>query len=251
MNPLLNFSYWSAFIFSTLIGVCGFTIEGKAITAPPLSGPVIDEVSLLNAHTKTLLIQSLFQLQKETGIQLQVYIIKSLQGEAIESVAIQLFDQWKLGDKKTDKGLLFLIAPTEKRLRIEVGQGLEGDIPDVIAKRIIADEVKPYFQQGDFNAGILQGVISIQRYLGVNTDSSLNSEIKQTQLQSENPKKKPFNGLIILVVIGIWLALFMFNPGLALYLLFSIMRGGGRGGGGGSWSGGGGKSSGGGASGGW
>lgn len=238
-------------ILSALIGVISFSIEGKAITAPPLSGPVIDETSLLNTHTKSILTQSLFQLQKETGIQLQVYIIKSLEGDAIESVAIQLFDQWKLGDEKTDKGLLFLIAPNEKRLRIEVGQGLEGDIPDVIAKRIIADEVKPYFQQGDFNAGVLQGVISIQRYLGVNTDSGLNSELKQTHLQSENHKKKPLNGLIILVVIGIWLALFMFNPGLALYLLFAFFRGGGGGGGGGSWSGRGGRSSGGGASGGW
>lgn len=253
MSHLSRFSYWPALILSTLIGVYGFSIEGKAaITAPPLSGPVIDEASLLNAHTKNLLTQSLFQLQKETGIQLQVYIIKSLQGDAIESVAIQLFDQWKLGDEKTDKGLLFLIAPNEKRLRIEVGQGLEGDIPDVIAKRIIADEVKPYFQQGDFNSGILQGVISIQRYLGVNTDSGLNSELKQTHLQSENHKKKPLNGIVILMVIGIWLALFMFNPSLALYLLFSLLRGGGGGsGGGGSWSGRGGRSSGGGASGGW
>lgn len=252
MKLLLPFSYWTALILSTLIGVfSGFSVAGKAITAPPLSGPVIDEASLLNSHTKNLLTQSLFQLQKETGIQLQVYIIKSLQGDAIENVAIQLFDQWKLGDEKTDKGLLFLIAPNEKRLRIEVGQGLEGDIPDVIAKRIIADEVKPYFQQGDFNSGILQGVISIQRYLGVNTDSGLNSELKQTHLQSENHKKKPLNGLIILIAIGIWLVLFMINPSLALYLLFSLLRGGGGGGGGGSWSGRGGKSSGGGASGGW
>jgi len=228
----------------------GTSASGSVFSAPNLTGPVIDELSLLNDNTKNILTRSLQQLQKEHGIQLQVYIAKSLQEETIETAAIKLFDEWKLGDEKTDKGILFLIAPNEKRLRIEVGQGLEGDIPDVIAKRIISDEVKPFFQQGDFNSGIIQGVLSIQRYLGVK--SNLDSELKQVQIQTEPQKKKPLNAIFIFIVIGIWLLLFMFNPSLALYLLFSILRGGGGGGGGGdSWSGRGGKSSGGGASGGW
>ena len=195
------------------------------------------------------------QLQQEQGIQFEIYIPSSLQGEEIESVAIQIFDQWKLGDEKTDKGLLFIIAPNEKRLRIEVGQGLEGDIPDVIAKRIIADVVKPYFQRKEFDMGVLQGVAALQTYIG-NPDSQLHSSPNESAELNEKPQNKLRGGIIIFIVIGIWLLLFLFNPTLAIYLLFSFFQGGGRGGGyggggGGGWSGGGGRSSGGGASGGW
>lgn len=227
----------------------GFSPSALAFEIPALSGPVIDEVGLLNQNTTRQLTQSLLNLKQQQNVQLQVYVTKSLQGEEIESAAIKIFDKWKLGEEKTDKGLLFLIAPNEKRIRIEVGQGLEGDIPDVIAKRIIADVVRPYFQRQEFNLGIIQGVAAIQTYLG-NPDAQLSGGINEAQDAESTKSGKPW---IILIAIGIWLIIFMFNPSLALYLLFSMMRGGGGGGGGGggSWSGGGGRSSGGGASGGW
>lgn len=209
----------------------------------------MDEVGILDQGTQGQLAVALFQLQKEQRVQLQVYVTKSLQGESIEGAAIKIFDQWKLGDEKTDKGLLFLIAPNEKRMRIEVGQGLEGDIPDVIAKRIIEDIVKPYFQQGDFTTGIVQGVIALQRYMG--SDDRTLGEVKASPA-SEPGQKAKGKGWIFIIVGVLWLILFMFNPSLALYILFSAFRGGGGGGGGGgSWSGGGGRSSGGGASGSW
>ncbi|MEK6628744.1 MAG: TPM domain-containing protein [Bdellovibrionota bacterium] len=237
----------SSLIFSILLGV---SLSANAFDIPALSGPVIDEVGLLSDNTKRQLASSLFNLQKEHGVQLQVYITKSLQGEEIESAAIKIFDQWKLGDEKLDRGLLFLIAPNEKRLRIEVGQGLEGDVPDIIAKRIIADVVKPYFQRKEFNLGVVQGVAALQTYIG-NPDAKLDpNQIQETQ-NAEKSHKKSGSIWIILIAVGIWLILFMLNPSLALYILFSAMSGGRGGGGGGSWSGGGGRSSGGGASGGW
>jgi uncharacterized protein len=137
-------------IFFSLALVLGLSFQARALDIPTLSSPVIDEVGLLGTNSELQLERTLFNFRKETGIQLQVYIIKSLGGDSIESVAIQVFDKWKLGDEKTDRGLLFLIAPNEKRLRIEVGQGLEGDLPDVIAKRIISDVVVPYFKRGEY-----------------------------------------------------------------------------------------------------
>lgn len=233
-------------IICCLVGV---GLNAHSFEIPALTGPVVDEVGLLNENTQRQLVNSLQNLKKEHNVQLQIYVTKSLQGEVIESAAIKIFDQWKLGEEKTDKGLLFLIAPNEKRIRIEVGQGLEGDIPDVIAKRIIADVVKPYFQRNEFNLGIIQGVAAIQTYIG-NPDARLNPEQIQETQEAEKSHKKSGSVWIIFIAIGIWLIIFMLNPTFALYLLFSMMRGGG-GGGGGSWSGGGGKSSGGGASGGW
>ena len=239
------------FALSLLIAlILGMSLPAHSFEIPNLTGPVVDEVGLLNESTKRQLANSLLSLRKAQNVQLQIYVIKSLQGEEIESAAIKIFDKWKLGEEKTDKGLLFLIAPNEKRMRIEVGQGLEGDIPDVIAKRIIADVVKPYFQRKEFNLGVVQGVSALQTYIG-NPDAKLDAnQIQETQ-DAEKAHKKSGMVWIILIAIGIWLIIFMLNPTLALYILFSVMRGGGGGGGGGGWSGGGGKSSGGGASGGW
>lgn len=241
LTRILFFCHW--LLLSSL--TFGFEV-------PNLTGPVIDEVALLSPHVKRQISQVLFRLQKESGVQIQVYITKSLQEEPIENVAIQIFDQWKLGDEKTDKGLLFIIAPNEKKLRIEVGQGLEGDIPDVIAKRIISDVVKPYFVKGEFNQGILQGIQALQSYIE-------NPDATKEAIANESEKKiNPLSGgVIAFIIIGIWLLLFFINPTFALFLLYSILRGGrgsgtwSGGGGGGSWSGGGGRSSGGGASGGW
>lgn len=222
----------------------------QALNIPTLNSPVIDEVGILGASTQRQLERALYDFRKNTGIQLQVYVIKSLEGDSIESVAIQVFDQWKLGDEKTDRGLLFLIAPNEKRMRIEVGQGLEGDMPDVIAKRIISDVVRPYFQRGDYGLGVSQGVLTIENYL-TNSDPEQKA---QWQKNADSQTAKKSGGFwIFLIVAGIWLIIFIMNPSLALYILFSGLRGGGGGSSGGrdSWSGGGGSSSGGGASGSW
>lgn len=235
-------------LFFIAVLTLGLSYKAQSFDVPALTGPVIDEVGLLNATTVRQISQSLQSLNKEQQVQLQVYVTKSLQGEDISSVAIQIYDKWKLGDEKTDKGLLFLIAPNEKKLRIEVGQGLEGDIPDVIAKRIISDVVRPYFQRQEFSQGVIQGILALRTYIG-SADAGLSkAQISANQETSDSSLK----GWAILILIGVWVLLFIFNPGLALYILFAAMRGGGGGGGhGGSWSGGGGRSSGGGASGGW
>ncbi len=237
-----------AFIFLCLSLFAGSV---QAIEIPSLDSPVIDEVGTLGVSTQRQLESALSEFRKNTGIQLQVYVIKSLEGDSIDSVAIQVFDKWKLGDEKTDRGLLFLIAPNEMRMRIEVGQGLEGDMPDVVGKRIISDVVRPYFMRGEYGLGVAQGVLTIENYL-TNTDPAQKAEW-QKNAESKTGKKGGF--WIIIIVGGIWLIIFMMNPSLALMLLFSAMRGGGGGGGGsgggGSWSGGGGRSSGGGASGSW
>ncbi|MGZ3725343.1 MAG: TPM domain-containing protein [Pseudobdellovibrio sp.] len=240
---ILRSLLFSLFVF------LGVGVQADSFEVPALTSPVMDEVGLLNSSTKNQLENSLYDLRKNNGIQLQVYIVKSLQGEDIASATIKIFDKWKLGDEKTDKGLLFLVAPNEKRMRIEVGRGLEGDLPDVIAKRIIADIVKPYFKNGQYDAGIVQGVASIENYI-------LNTTPEQKQVQ-ENVTRSDSKGSgmwIALIILGIWILLFIFNPSLALYILFSAMRGGGGGGSSGgrdSWSGGGGSSAGGGASGDW
>lgn len=239
------------FNLTFLVFFLGMGFFAHSFEIPALTSPVIDEAGILSPQAKRQIEENLYNFKSANHVQIQVYIAKSLQGEEIESAAIKIFDAWKLGDEKTDKGLLFLVAPAEKRMRIEVGQGLEGEIPDVIAKRIISDVVRPHFQSGQFAIGIAQGVSTIENYI-------VNTEPGQTQFVREDESERGGGKLwIVLIVIAVWIIIFIFNPSLALYILFSGMRGGGRGSfggggfGGGSWGGGGGRSSGGGASGSW
>lgn len=240
----------SLFLLSILVS---FGFSAEAFKVPSLEGPVIDEVGLLSRSAREQIAQNLFQLRQNNGPQIQVYITASLQGESTEQVAIQIFDQWKLGDAKKDNGILFLIAPNEKKMRIEVGRGLEGDIPDVIAKRIVSDVVSPFFKRKEFDFGVAQGVAALGQYLNASPEqkAELQKNIESGD-QSSDGHRGFGNGFIVLIIVGAWILLFIFNPSFALYLLFSIFSGGGRGGGGGgNWSGGGGSSSGGGASGDW
>lgn len=216
-----------------------------AYNVPSLAGPVMDQVGVISRSSQQVLSEDLFQFKAKTGVQIQVFIASNLNDEPIESVAIQIFDQWKLGDAKKDNGILFIVAPNERRLRIEVGQGLEGSVPDVIAKRIIEDVVKPSFQKGQFEQGILSGVAAIQNYVVTGEAPEAIQPEKKLQI----PIQYLGFGFIILFII-----IFLFSPSLAIHMLLAILSGGrsgGGSGGGGSWSGGGGRSSGGGASGSW
>jgi len=125
---------------------------------PRLSGPVVDEARLLSPQEQLELSELIRSVQNKGIAQIQVAIIKSLGGEPIEAVSIKITDTWKLGDSKKDNGILFLIAVQDKKMRIEVGQGLEGDIPDLIARRILETKVQPFFRSGQFAQGIRSGL---------------------------------------------------------------------------------------------
>lgn len=236
--------------FTLLFLTISLSLSVQAYDVPAMSSPVVDLAGLLPPAAKQQIESSIFQFRQTHQAQLQVLIVSSLNDEAIESVAIQVFDKWMIGDAKRDDGILFLIAPNEKRMRIEVGQGLEGTIPDAIAIRIIADVVRPYFQRSEYTLGVMQGVAAIQSYIA---NEKYDAQVPPEQRQA---KKKPIiaGKWIIFLLGGLWLLIFMVSPSTALHILFALLRGGGRGGGssgGGSWGGGGGSSSGGGASGGW
>lgn len=228
------------------------TAKAFAVTfgVPQLTSPVVDQARILSPAVKQRIERILREERENGGPQVQVLTLASLGDETIEAAAIKVFDQWKLGDAKKDDGVLFLIAPTEKKLRIEVGQGLEGNIPDAIAKRIVSDIVVPYFKRGEFDRGVLQGVSAILTYAQDPTQA-------QKQQVAEVKEESFLSKYLVFIIIGIWLLIFKVNPKLALIFLLSGR--GGRGGGGyyggggfgGGWSGGGGNSSGGGASGGW
>uniref|UniRef100_UPI0011784ABF TPM domain-containing protein n=1 Tax=Crenothrix polyspora TaxID=360316 RepID=UPI0011784ABF len=128
------------------------------ISVPKLSQRVTDLTGTLTATQVAGLEEKLAALEAEKGSQIAVLIIPTTQPQDIAEYGIQVADLWRIGRKNIDDGLILIVAKNDRKLRIEVGRGLEGVIPDVIAKRIIADVITPYFKAGDFGGGIDVGV---------------------------------------------------------------------------------------------
>lgn len=240
------------FFLSVLLGL---TVAKAEFKTPPLSGPVIDEVGFLTRGDQQELTQLLYDFNRRGKAQVQVLVVENLQGLPIEQASIEITDKWQLGDKKKDNGILFLISAQDRAMRIEVGQGLEGAIPDITAKRIISDQVIPMFRAKRYSAGIVVGVHEILRL----ADKEFADENHLQEQESRGSGNIPIWVIIILFIIISILG--RFGGGRGRYYRgggggFGGYGGGGFGGmggsgGGGGWSGGGGGFSGGGASGNW
>jgi uncharacterized protein len=144
------------FLFlTTVVLVCaGFKV-------PTLTGPIVDNARLISVNDERMLEDLIRRAHQRGKIQLQILTVESLEGEAIEQASIQVTDQWKLGTTQTDNGVLLMVAKADRAIRIEVGQGLEGTIPDAYASRIIQDTMIPLFRNGSPSLGIQAGVQKI------------------------------------------------------------------------------------------
>ncbi|MGZ3771843.1 MAG: TPM domain-containing protein [Bdellovibrio sp.] len=248
----MRFITLSFFILFAGLNLC---FQARAdFKVPALTGPVIDEVGYLTRSDRQELMQLLYDFNRRGKAQLQVLIVPDLQGYPIEQASIQIVDKWQLGTKKKDNGILFLIAANERAMRIEVGQGLEGAIPDITAKRIISDQVIPLFRAKRYSAGIVVGVNEILTL----ADKEFADE-KNLQREDSGGGLGDIPIFVIIAVLIVISILGRFGGGRGRYLGGGGGWGGGGfggggwggGGGGGGWSGGGGGFSGGGASGNW
>jgi uncharacterized protein len=155
-----------------LLSICGlaFAQAQQVVAVPPLSGRVVDLTNTLSAAQKSELSTQLEALEKQKGSQLVVLMVPSTQPETVAEYGLRVAEAWKIGRAKAadpsakgkvvkvDDGVLLLIAKDDRKIRIEVGYGLEGAIPDALAKRIITDSIAPKFRTGDFFGGVRAGV---------------------------------------------------------------------------------------------
>jgi uncharacterized protein len=235
-----------------------------ALNFPALTGRVVDQANIIPAETRGAIAAKLAELEAKSGIQLVVATVPSLEGEEIEPYANQLFRTWQLGEKDKNNGVLLLVAPNQRRVRIEVGYGLEGTLTDALSKVIIANAITPRFKAGNFGDGIARGVDYIITVL--TTDESEWHKRPSLRLdQGQAPE--PASWFLVALLIA-FITMFIVSPGFrwfVLNVLLNILANSGRssggggysgggysgGGGGGGYSGGGGSSGGGGASGSW
>ncbi|MCE9648707.1 MAG: YgcG family protein [Parvibaculum sp.] len=233
-----------AFLFVLLAFGLSAGASAAEFAPPKLTGRVVDEAHVLTGTDAANIEAQLAAHEKATGNQVVVATVGSLQGRDIESYANDLFRAWGLGQKDKNNGVLFVVAPTEREMRIEVGYGLEGTLTDALTSQIIRDMVIPRFKAGDIPGGIEAGTGAILKVLGGGT------------LPVSTREEDNWQGAIpVLIFFGIWL-LIVWNARKRGRRGPGIWWGGGGGGfgggrGGGGFSGGGGSSGGGGASGRW
>jgi uncharacterized protein len=128
---------------------------------PFLTGRVTDNADILSKETRRTITESLKAHEQKTGNQIAVLTIRSLEGESIEEYAVAVFNAWKLGQKGKDNGILVVVAPNDRRMRIEVGYGLEGILPVGLAGSIIRTIMTPQFKTANYNGGIQAGIQAI------------------------------------------------------------------------------------------
>ncbi|SOD42514.1 TPM domain-containing protein [Nitrosovibrio sp. Nv4] len=152
-----------ALVFIALLFSASLSIADVAI--PPLKSPVTDLTGTLSANETEQLERKLAVFEARKGSQIAVLIVPTTQPETIEQYSIRVAEAWKLGRKGVDDGILLLIAKQDRTMRIEVGYGLEGVLPDAIAKRITEEIIIPELRQGNFTGGIDAGIERIARVI--------------------------------------------------------------------------------------
>jgi uncharacterized protein len=225
--------------------VAGFVLcaglAALAIDFPPLTGRIVDQANIIPAATRSALEPKLADLENKSGIQLVVATVSSLQGEEIEPYANKLFRAWKLGEKTKNNGVLLLVAPNQRKVRIEVGYGLEGTLTDALSKIIITNAIAPRFKAGDFGGGVARGVDDIITVL--TTDAS--EWQKRPAVRVDRQQTPDIGVWLLLGALFVFVAALLISPALRAFFLGLLagraIGGGSRGGyyGGGGYSGGG------------
>ena len=172
------------------------TSEGLA-PIPKLTARVTDETRTLSASDRQSLEAKLASWEQRTGNQLVVLMVPSTRPEPIEAYSIRVADAWKIGRKGQDNGVLFVVAKDDRKMRIEVGYGLEGVLTDATSRRIIAEDVAPHFRSNQFAAGVNAGVDRILQVVGSG------QPLPASKAPTRSPAGFDFGTLLILLFVGV------------------------------------------------
>jgi uncharacterized protein len=182
-----------------------FAPAGAEVAVPPLAARVTDLTGTLSGGAVSSIEAKLADLEAKKGSQLAVLIVPTTQPEEIEQYGIRVADAWKLGRKGVDDGAILLVAKNDRRVRIEVGQGLEGALPDAIANRIITETITPHFKQGDYDGGVQAG---IDQMISVVNGEPLPQPDKKWERHSGLGNMLPLLLIVVFVVSGVLRAIF-------------------------------------------
>jgi uncharacterized protein len=169
-------------IIAALAALLLLVLPALALEFPALSGRVVDDANILDSGMRATLTQKLADLESKTTTQFVVVTLKSLQGTTIEDFGMQLGRRWQIGQRGTNNGVLLIVAPNERKVRIEVGYGLEGALTDAVSRLIIENSILPRFRANDYPGGISRGADDIIQVLSGGAE-----EFKQRAAQRPDP----------------------------------------------------------------
>ena len=188
------------FLLVSCIFWAHLTWSQEYVSIPKLKERVTDLTQTLSSSDINFLNNKLRQFEESKGSQIAVLIVPSTKPEEIEQYAIRVADEWKLGREGVDDGVLLLVAIKDRRVRVEVGYGLEGAIPDIYAKRIVENIILPKFRNGQFDAGIEEGVNAIIDL--VNGEDLPIVTSKKTDVKKHSRKFSMFGIIFLFIVLG-------------------------------------------------
>lgn len=188
--------------------------DGQMRKLPSLNTPIIDQANILSDSDKQALSQHILKLYEQGKAQIGVVIVPTTGQEAIFDYAMRVAEQWQLGTAKRDNGLLIVIAINDRKIQILTGYGLEGVLPDIVAGRIIRNEITPYFKQAQYAQGIQSGLSEIERILNLDPEIAQQAaqELQEQQAQAlheQNARSQFWTYALIIIVVGAFASMMM------------------------------------------
>jgi uncharacterized protein len=184
--------------------------RAQSLTFPDLTGRVIDEAGILDAATRQQLEKLSADLEARTTDQLVIVTLKSLQGTTIEDYGYQLGRKWQIGQKDKNNGVVLIVAPNDRRVRIEVGYGLEPTLTDAISSVIIQGSILPRFRAGDFAGGVRRGAEDIVQVLSGDA-----KEFQERAVQRQAAARGPTTGELLILAFWIFVAIMIITNVIA------------------------------------
>jgi uncharacterized protein len=200
-----------------------------AVEIPYLSGRVVDQAELLTPEARSHISHLLRTHESDTGNQVAVLTVRSIHGEPIEDYAVAVFEAWKLGRHGSDNGVLVVVVPDDRRMRIEVGYGLEETLTDAHASRIIRNVMTPHFREGDYDRGIVEGVRGIVSVLegGWVPPEDLPGTAQRSGFHFEAPDmsltERILIGAFVFGIIGLFTLIGLVTPGGSGWFLYLFL----------------------------
>jgi len=218
--------------FALIAVMLSAAVVAAGADIPFLTGRVTDNAEILTEGVRRSLTERLKAHEDRTGNQIAVLTVPTLEDESIEEYAVAIFEAWKLGKKGKDNGVLIIIVPNARRMRIEVGYGLEGTLTDSLAGRIIRNAMAPRFKAGDYDGGVESGVNAILDVLEKGEVAALEGDTgKEVQTSSGFNLDAPdmpiamriLFGAFIFGIIGLFTAIGILTPGAGWFLYFFLI----------------------------
>jgi uncharacterized protein len=211
--------------------LCLIAAPSAAIDVPYLTGRVVDNASILKPETRDRIAAAAKAHEQATGNQVVVLTVPTIQPESVEDYAVNVFQAWKLGQKDKDNGVLLLVVPQDRKVRIEVGYGLEPTLTDGACGQIIRSLITPAFKAGDYDKGVETGVSAVIAKLDGTRDLAAEAEAAGAGSSSSGGIRTPdmpwteriLIGVFIFGIIGLFTVIGLFTPGVGWFLYFFLI----------------------------